>query len=392
LSEASTPKENAHSDELLMRPPNQLQDLPTEFRWEATRRHPYYIIFWSDVLRYRQQQDQSENPAEVLLQYAASMMLGIIGIHSEPVDPSTSFKELDGDDDLDPAFLSGAVQPMTFRSMATAMINALPRAELMGLGAHFINAADEEYAIDGDGATGSLQRMLATLRLTQLSSPSLDSYPDSPLFYIHMGASQRTIVRDLEEQIRRWKQKRGITERRVHTGKLAKYLEIWDMREGWTGDGYDRTREEMLIEIAKQLKIPLSTVASRYRSAFKMITGHEFCPALWYRLLAPLKLSEVFNDPAQILSAPMRRRITSPIRRPVPETTLDSQVRGPGDVGTIEAESMICDDLRLTDFKIDLEELQERGLLEHEIAERLDCSVDTIKYVQNRFNEFGESH
>ncbi len=28
------------------RPPYQLRTLPLEYRWEATRRHPYYQAFW----------------------------------------------------------------------------------------------------------------------------------------------------------------------------------------------------------------------------------------------------------------------------------------------------------------------------------------------------------
>ncbi len=207
-----------------------------------------------------------------------------------------------------------------------------------------------------------------------------------------MGASQRTIVKDVEEQTRRWKKRLGIAEHRVHTGKLAKYLEVWDLREGWTGSGYGRMHERSLREIAQQLKLSISSVASRYRSAFKTITGHEFTPHLWRRLLAPIKLSETFNDPAQVLSAPMRRRLTSPVRRPVPETTLGTKDQESRDVGIVESERPVRDDQQSTDFLIDLQDLYEQGLSDLEIAERLEHDVAEIEYIRSRYTEFKENH
>lgn len=394
---AEAPIGSERGDDVVHRPADAVYDLPVEFRWEATRRHPYYLVFWSDAAQYRRQQDQPagtlqpEERARLLLQHAAFLMLGAIGVSGDPVDPALTFEDLDGRDDIDPAFLSGAVQPMTFRTMTVAMINALPRAELAALGAFLMNAGGQEYALDGDNTDGWQQRLLTMSRLAQIPSVAFDSYPDTPLYYIHMGASQRTITRDVEEQVRRWKERRGIGERRVHTSNLAKYLEVWDLREGWTGRGYDRREERTLAEIAQRLGISVSTVASRYRSAFQMITGHEFHPALWYRLVAPLKLSEIFNDAASILSAPMRRRRASPVRRPVPDTALNPREGDARDTGVVESESVICDDHRLTDFLIDLQDLRGRGFSDQEIAERFECGVEAIQYARDRLTELDES-
>jgi hypothetical protein len=122
----------------------------------------------------------------------------------------------------------------------------------------------------------------------QLSNAALDSFPIAPLFYVHMGASQRTIAKDLGELVRRWKRKHSILERRVHTEKLQSYLDVWDQREGWVNGRYERSRERTFLEIARALKESPSSVASRYRSAFEMITGHAFSPRLWFRLYGPV--------------------------------------------------------------------------------------------------------
>jgi hypothetical protein len=50
-------------------------------------------------------------------------------------------------------------------------------------------------------------------------------------------------VRDTEEQVHRWKKRRGLGRPKVHTEKLDAYLKVWDLREGWTGAGYDRAQE-----------------------------------------------------------------------------------------------------------------------------------------------------
>ena len=368
------------------RPQGQLHDLPLKFRWEVTRRHPYYLVFWRNALRYRQG-EMGEEPEHRMLRYAAHMMLGTIGVTGQPVSPDTSFDQLD-DDSLDPAFLSGAVQPITLRTVATTLIHALPPAELAVLGALFMNAGSEEYSVEGDDDRRFAQKMKAVSQFVQIPSPALDSYPDSPLFYIHLGASQRTIVDDVENQVRRWKKRRGIGERRVHTDKLPLYLKVWDLREGWTGDAYDLSAEHSFREIATKLGEPVSRIAHRYRAGFQMITGHGFSPDLWRRLFGPLKLSTVFQDAELILSAPMRHHLSSPVRRPVPDSVVSSSSNDASTAGVVEQGSSCADDHEFVDQWLDAQELFAQGLSDEEIAERLECDLDTVAYFRGRFEEF----
>ena len=379
---------------IVCRPPNQLHDLPVQYRWEASRRHPYYLVFWSQALLYRQG-ELGDHPAQQLLRQAAMVMLGSIGVTGEPVNPGTSFEKLDACKP-DPAFLSGAVQPMTLRLVATMLINALPAVPSERFGNILRVSAADEYAMEGDDVDRSLQRWQALSHLSRISSPALDSCPDIPLFYIHLGASQRTIVQDVEQQVRRWKQRRGISERRVHTKKLQSYLDVWDRREGWTGYCYQRSREQSFIEISKEMKHKQSTVVNRYRSAFQMITGHEFLPDLWRRIFGPLKFSELLGDPAEILSAHVRHQLRSPVRRPVPDSVVTPNLNQDHTIGIVEQKSTIPHDphnYNKADLLIDLKDLIKEGLSDKEIAQKLDfgnLEDEDIAYIRTRLAELGE--
>lgn len=371
----------------IVRPPQQLHDLPVKFRWEATRRHPYYLTFWQNALRYRSG-DGGAEPAERMLLWAAHLMLATIGAFGSPINPGTNFEDLD-DGSLDPAFLSGSIQPISMRAIATMFMRNMPPAELAVIGAFFMNAGSSEYALEGDDDEQSLQKLDAIMRLDSLPSPSLDSCADIPLFYMHPGASQRTISQDIESHVRRWKARLGIGERRVHTKKLTKYLEVWDLREGWNGAEYNVRDEHSFREIGERLRKSTSTVAERHREAFRMITGHSFSPALWMRLMAPLKRSELFQDAASILSAPMRNRMSSPVRRPVPDSVVSPVSNDAGAATVVEAESLYYDDQESTDQRLDIESMLGRGLEDHDIAKRLDCDIETVEYFRDRVEEFG---
>ena len=367
---------------IVARPQGQLQDLPVQFRWEACRRHPYYLVFWSDAHQYRQGA-MADNLAQSLLRYAALLVLSSIGVTGDPVPPQTSFEEIGAD----PAFLSGAIQPMTLRGFATILIQTLPEAERVVLAAILRTSSNDEYAVDDDDENRTMQKQRAVYELARIPSPAFDSYPEA-LYYIHMGASQRAIVRDIQAEVRRWKQQRGIVERRVPTRNLQSYLDVWDQREGWTGGGYLRSEEHTFAEIARRLRQSPSTVANRYRSAFEMITGHEFSPQLWVRLFGPLKLSELFADPADVLSGPIRRHLRAPVDRPVPESVINPVSQDRGESSIIEDLSAVGNSVDASDLLLDLTALFESGLSDAEIAERMGArNPEEIAYARERVSE-----
>jgi hypothetical protein len=303
VSDSSSPNA-APPDGIVARPPGQLHDLPLEARWEVTRRNPYYLVFWEQARAFRRAQ-LGNNPVEFYLRYAANLILAEIGATGVPVSPATSAEELiDGDADL--SFLTGTVQPVTFPGVAAMIINGLPLAALEALGEILITAGRGEYP-EPEAAPPNIQKMLAGAELSRLLSLALDSFPVLPLFYIHLGASKKSIVRDTEEQVRRWKKRRDLGSPKIHSGKINSYLKVWDLREDWTGAGYERGREHTFVAVARTLRSgSTSKVASCYRAAFKLITGHDFSPELWLRLFVPLKFSELLGDPVIVLSDPIR--------------------------------------------------------------------------------------
>lgn len=352
--------------DLVRRPAGQLHDFPVEVRWEVTRRHPYYLTLWEEVKRYRRGQPD-DPPERKLYGYAATLVLGAIGVSGEPVSPATPFSELIGSGG-DPAFLGGSVQPMTLRSVVAMLLTTLPPADRAFVGTLFLNSGMEEYHKDADPAMRSAELDM----LFRTPSPALDSYPVAPLFYVHLGASQRAIVRDAEDQVRRWKARRGEKSSKVHTAKLAEYLRVWDLREGWADGGYDRSREFPFAAVAGKLKQPLSTVVSRYRTAFEFVVGQPFTPELWWQVFGPLKYSRLFGDAKAAYSAGTRHRLRSPVARPVPDSVVSPVTDTTRTGTTVGRGSAVTDDMRFTEMMIDLRDLIARGFTDEEIARHLE--------------------
>jgi hypothetical protein len=338
-----------------------------ETRWEVTRRHPYYLVFWLEARHYWKN-ELGEDPAQKLLRHASAVILRSIGVTGEPVAPGLSFQQLTNGN-LDPAFLTGSVQPITLRAIVAMLINALPTAERRTVGALLMTGGDDEYTVEKDDSNRTFQKQIALGSLMRLASPVLDSCPDAPLFYIHLGASQRSITRDTEEQATLWKRRRNIPERRVPFKKLASYLEVLDRREGWTGEGYVSEKWESFSAIAKETKTSVSTLFNRYRAAFELITGHPFSGLLWCRLFGPLLEGQPSSKTAKIMSARLRHRLSSPVVRPVPETVISPSTNDSERGGFVEALSAVP--AEQNDLYIDIEDLSSRGLSDEEIATRL---------------------
>src|ERR1700719_3360574 len=88
------------------RPARLLLDLPVTYRWEVTRRHPYYLRFW-DLARLHLQQP-SEDPVGHGLGQSAVLILQAIGVSADPPHPGTSAQDL-GAFSLGKAWECGAV-------------------------------------------------------------------------------------------------------------------------------------------------------------------------------------------------------------------------------------------------------------------------------------------
>ena len=389
MTDSSPTNDSRDKSFVVARPEGQLAMLPLEYRWEATRRHPYYLVFWENAGRYFRNV-VPQNDEERLLWRAAALILDTIGVNAEPADPALSFSQI-GAADLNPAWLSGAVQPMTLRGMVFTLLNALPPAERGAVAAVFQSSIRPEDGVVGDDARKSLQARKAMMIMSQMPGPIFDSYPDVPLCYLNPEASQRTIVGDVENLVSYWKRRRHIAERRVRTDKFRSYLTVWDSREGWDGGRYDRSREKGLTEIGQEVRMPVSTVMNQYRSAFELITGHTFSVDLWRRLFGPLKFSSLFAAASDSWSNPIRRRLQSPVGRPVPESVVS-----PGDVesrsgGVVRNEAVTDPATQESDLLLDIEELIRAGRTDDQIVAELELTDPAlVAYLRTRLDEFGK--
>ncbi len=81
---------------MVPRPRFHLRSLPIRYRWEATRRHPYYQNCWR-LARAHYQNDPAEHPAEPFLRQAAVAFLAAIDVSGAPPDPAIDFDQLDSE-------------------------------------------------------------------------------------------------------------------------------------------------------------------------------------------------------------------------------------------------------------------------------------------------------
>ena len=159
-SPSNQPSHSSGQFAWLPRPAFQLRALPFRYRWEVSRRHPYYQDWWR-FAKAHHRQDPVTDERELLLRPSAVAILGSIGVAGEPPDPATEFEQLDSAA-LNAGWLSGAVHPMTLRGMAALLIAALPR-DIVGLvGLRFMTACREE---EGEGPSWTHQAIEELQRL-----------------------------------------------------------------------------------------------------------------------------------------------------------------------------------------------------------------------------------
>jgi hypothetical protein len=355
---------------LLLRPNDVTMSMQLEFRWEFTRRHPYYLAFWESARRYHQQ--PSELTQQRLLDEASVLILASIGVSRSTVPPDPKLgQESLGASDLGGIWEGGAVAPAILRTLAFSLLRALPASQRIQLGRLLTESA--EYDSKNGDQMASIYR-----RLSEFKDEAWDTYPDVPVISINLEMPQRAITEAVEKLVRRWKEEHGISERRRRDESLADYLAIWDQREGWLDGEYIPSRELKFEDIARTTKIPISTVVSRYRSAFRLLSGHDYTPQLWLRLMGPLKLSAYFGVQGGA-GLMMRRPWQSPNARPVTEAVLLPGRREFESPQFLEAAGITESDIAQVDLVMDIDTLLERGKSDDEIIAELELTLPTAK-------------
>jgi hypothetical protein len=135
--------------------------------------------------------------------------------------------------------------------------------------------------------------------------------------------------------------------------------------------------------------VPLSTAANRYRSAFHLITGHDFTWGWWLRLMGPLKGSEKPDESAGTYARPVLRRMRSPAPRLVPDSVVTPDALSERGESVVGRGAVHFDDQEALDLPMDIETLIRRGLSDDAVARRLDLYDPTlVGYYRARQDEF----
>lgn len=179
---------------LLPRPAYQLRSLPIELRWEVTRRHPYYLAWWSPAREFHEGAPV-EQPAQLPLRQAAVAILGAIGVSGPPISPETPYENIGGVK-LERAGMAGLIHPVSNRGLMGLLITALPKSTLSQLGM----LLTQSFAKDGDVDE---QRIQALLQLAERQDPGLDEFVNEFIVSVAPTASQRAIAEDLATQLKR---------------------------------------------------------------------------------------------------------------------------------------------------------------------------------------------
>jgi hypothetical protein len=355
----------------IARPMFQLRSLPIPMRWEVTRRNPYYSLLWQHA-RAEHRKEVITSVQEAAMRQIAVPMLGMIGVSGEPPDPATSFDAL-GAESLESGWLSGAVHPVTMRGLAAILLAALSKETLGHLGLLFVQAACEDVE-------GQLPKQFESMqRLTTADFQGLDDFPNEPFVSINPAASERKIVEAIDQLLKQWKDQRGLEERRERADKYEEYLQVWDLREGWSNGIYERGTEKTYQEIQSLTRRPVSTLDNQYRRAFELIVGQPYSRELWLQLLGPLKLAEVIGAGM----ARTRRPTASPTPRPVPDSVVSPATETTG-MPTVVESAESGDSIGFAELLHDIRALINRGRSDSEIATELDLPEDAIACIRNR--------
>jgi hypothetical protein len=356
---------------IIARPMFQLRSLPIPMRWEVTRRNPHYYAWWQ-LARAEHRREAFGAPEDALLRQAAVPILGMIGVSGEPPDPATSFDAL-GADELERGWLSGAVHPVSMRGLAAILLAALPKETLGHLGLLFVEASC-------DDVNGRPPRKIESMqRLTTVGHPGLDDYPNEPFVSINPAASERKIGEAVDQLLKQWKDQRGLDERRDRSDKYDEYLQVWDLREGWSNGAYDRGAEKTFQEIRSLTKRSPSTLNNQYCRAFELIVGRPYSRELWLQLFGPIKLSDMIGAG----NARTRRPTASPTMRPVPDSVVSAANESTGTATVVEAAES-TDDAGYIVLLDDIMSMINRGRSDAEISNELDLPQDAVAYVRRR--------
>jgi hypothetical protein len=354
----------------ICRPPSTLQLLSAVYRWEFTRRHPYYLQHWESAKAYDRGLGcvSSENR---LAASSVALLAGALTWSSEYWHPAIDgLRKAAEDPTLD---ISPCAGPVTVRSLLFRDLITLPR-DLRKALAHIL--LDE--GLDGDGIDlgqdDTAKHWRRRRAVEGLDHPLMDEIIRD-LVRVNPNAPKRGIQGDMARLLKNRRQ--GHKEkRRTDASTLDAYLAVWDLREGWAEGGYDAAKEKRLRDISTIEGVALPTVQSRYRSAFTYITGQEYTAETWAILFLPLKASR--------FASWRKGKPRSEGVIVIPAALLEDGNTNEGGIIAYAPDPQSEVDLQHSDMIMDVRTLVKKGRTDDQICQELECSADLVQWIRER--------
>jgi hypothetical protein len=350
----------AHFPNLVIRNPDVLSALSLRYRWEFTRRHPYYLVYWMPARDHYMAEVPDDPQRAPMCAVAAHLLLFAIGVTAAPLPPSSEWNDIKDTQPSRAVWEEGAVAPASYRAMASMLIADLPRATKLALALLLGKSA----GCDDDDLFAHFDMLSELMRMRE---PALDAIPNRPVISVNPVLPLRATQRAVAKLKRQWSSSLGLTQTRPRPDVLEDYLAVWDLREGWTGDRYDVKRELQFKEVAIRRRLPLQTVVSQYRSAFRLLSGHDYSFLTWLKLFASEKLN--CKEAPAVLSRRHRSSRRDQHRRPsiVTETNLTGGIAG-RDGGKIAREATGHTNFEMIDLYADVRDLLSKGVSDKQIV------------------------
>ena len=258
--------------------------LPPRWRWEAVRRHPFYVWGWARARRHRRAGSagallaNAEGPTdrEELADFYANIGVAKVGVTGVPADPSAGFGDLP--EHFFPPQAGTAVYQPPIRGLLAHLLLHLPDGELATV------ALLCKIAVDA-GGEGGPGRGAALDALAKVSGSALDRPIDGPFFHVDPFDRKQTVSAEVERARAVYRDSSpGLAEavrpKRSAEDKLAEQFRAWDLREGWSDGGYEVTgavgNKAAAVTIGDTSD---STVSDDYKTAFQYIFGTRYTPA-----------------------------------------------------------------------------------------------------------------
>ena len=340
----------------LPRPRGQFIHMPHRWRWEATRRHPYYVLMkkraeWAsqfdrDGLIHRTRpigvNCDAYNPVAEATLAGENAMEALLLRRSVSSTSALKLPKLyRRADQMSPSVFAGegdtggyATATPLLHDLLLELLDRLPPGELEVIGRHIIDekvGKGDHEDVGGDSRDGgSLNRppdrtaepagrddrpvpigfnrdVKSYFEFSRRALyPRFGDHSDlmreaDPSFMkINPYATQKDVVDDVKVRLKRLQEGVEKARRKFDDKILEEQLRVWDLREGWGYDGYDLNARHTPEETMTVVGCDTSTENDRYQAAFALVTGYAYSRETWWeafaRYRALLIVDEVERD------------------------------------------------------------------------------------------------